>query len=229
MANVTEIINNFRFDCNVDEWQVSDEKALNLLNRVYREFINDIRSINEDYFYDYWFNNAVNNQWEYPLKKRTINETWIIKIKWVSIKYNTSDTSYKKARLSSLNTMPLDLHYYKENQPKNDPFYTISDNSIFIFPIPDDTIVNWLLLYWISDPIDLTLSTDEQNIKIPLEYHYLLSLWMKRYFFASRYMLNEKNDAIAELNMEKQKMLKQLWLRQISPLQVTEPILSNLY
>jgi hypothetical protein len=52
---------------------------------------------------------------------------------------------------------------------------------------------------------------------------------MKRYYFASRFMLNEKNDALVELNMEKQKMLKNLSLRQVSPVQVTEPILSNLY
>jgi hypothetical protein len=42
-------------------------------------------------------------------------------------------------------------------------------------------------------------------------------------------MINEKNDTIAELNIEKQKMLKNLSMRKISPVQVKEPILSNLY
>ena len=227
MANVEKIISDFRFDCNADTSQISDTQALWLLNRVYRDFINEIRSINEDYFYNYWDTNTEINVDEYKMTRKTETIPWIVKIKGVSVKYDVTETDYTKATLETMNNLPNDLYWYKDKQPKSQPFYTISDKSIFLFPTPDK--VAPLRLYWIADPIDLKLDTEDDWVKIPAEYHYLLPLGMKRYYFASRFMLNEKNDALAELNMEKQKMLKNLSLRQISPVQITEPILSNLY
>jgi hypothetical protein len=51
MATVSQIINDFKFDTSCD---LSDPDSLMILNRTCRDFYNDIRSINENYFYDYW-------------------------------------------------------------------------------------------------------------------------------------------------------------------------------
>jgi hypothetical protein len=41
-----------------------------------------------------------------------------------------------------MNNLPKDLFWYKDKQSKSDPFYTISDNSFFIFPAPDEAVTN---------------------------------------------------------------------------------------
>lgn len=229
MANVTTIISDFRFDANADTNQITDNQALSLLNRVYRDYINEIRQINEDYFYDYWKTDTVAGQEEYSLQKRTTSLAGIIWVKSVWVKYNANYTDYVRLRYESMNTLERDLFWYKDNQSNQDPFYTISDNSIFIFPAPEEAVTEWYIIYGIWDPIDLTLASVEADIKLPLQYHHLLNMWMKKYYFASIWRINEKNDVLAELNNEKQKMLKQLSLRNVAPVQVTEPILTNLY
>ncbi len=229
MASVNTTISDFRFDVNADTSQLTDNQALWILNRAYRDIINDIKAINEDYFYNYWKTDTVIGQEEYTFPAKTVNNPGMTKLKWVSIKFLDTDTDYTKLRLDNANNLPKDLLYYKDNQPKSDGFYTISDNSYFIFPAPEYVITEGILLYGISDPIDLVIDGAEATIKIPLEYHHILPLAMKKYYYASRNMINEKNDALAELNIEKTRMLKNLSMRNIAPVQVQEPILYNLY
>ena len=155
-----------------------------------------------------------------------VPQDWMNKIKWISVKYKSDDLEYKKLRSETLSNLEYDLSWYELNQPSNDPFYIISDNSVFIYPTPTESVTNWIIFYWIADPLDLTLTSTEDNIKIPLEYHDLLPLWMQQYYYRSRNMINEKNDAKIEYQNEKQRMLSDLTDRIITPL---ESVMPNLY
>lgn len=227
---VTQIISDFRLDNYIDWVQLTDVQALMLLNRAYRDVLSDIRTkVNEDYFYNEWKTSTVVNQREYYLQKRTDTLAWMVNIKWISVKYKDTETEYKKLRLETLSNLDRDLQYYIENQPESDPFYIISDESIFIYPAPKEEITNWIIFYWIWDPANLTLISTEADIKVPLEFQDILTLWMLYQAYRTRWMINEKNDAKAEFELEKRKMIIELSDRVNVP-QISEMLnLNNLW
>lgn len=225
--NISDIITQVRLDSWLDNIQAPDTNILIWINRVYRDLINDItQKVNEDFFYQEWTTNLVNNQREYTLQKRTSTIDWLKKVKKVSLKVNNEFINVRPNFLST--SLEKDLWYYSINQNINDPFYIISDNSIFIYPTPKENITNWLKIYWICDPIDLTLTSTEENIKIPLEYQDLLVLWAVYHSYRSRQMINEKNEAKNEYIFEKNKMLTNLSDRIITPLVSEMPYINNL-
>lgn len=225
--NTSNIITQFRTDAYVDSTQVPDATAIIWLNRVYRFLINEIRQkVNEDYFYNEWTTNSVQNQREYTFLDRTASVPWMVKVKWVSIKYASTDTEFKKARPETLSNLERDLEWYVENQSKDDPFFIISDKSVFIYPAPPVAVTWWIKFYWIWDPCDLTTTSTEWDIKIPLEFHDLIPLGMIPYCYQSRWMINEKNDARNEFLQETQRMISNLSDRIITPLESVMPDLS---
>ena len=227
--NSATAITEFRLDNYIDTNQLSDANALIFLNRWYRKLINEIRTkVDEDYFYNEWTVDSVIWQREYSLEKRDSDTPWIVKIKGVSIKYKSTD-DYIKARPTTFANLDRDLTWYETNQPAWEPFYIVSDNSIFIYPKPTEVVTNWIKLYWIADPVELTTSSSEWDIKIPLEYHYILPLSMAYYSFKARWMINEKNDCLNDLNIETAKMIRELSDRIISPIESEMPNITNLW
>lgn len=208
---IAEIISQFRLDNYIDTSQLTDAQALVFVNRTYRDVINEIRvKVNEDYFYNEWKTDTVVWQREYTLLKRTSSVIWMTKIKWISIKYQTTDTEYTKAKLETIWNLDKDLQRYIVNQPKTNPFYIISDESIFLYPAPTEGIVDWIIFYWIWDPVDLLTTSVSTDIKIPVEYQEILPLWMLYHSFRARWMISEKNDAKNEYELEKIKMISEL-------------------
>ena len=70
--NTANIITQFRTDAYVDSIQVPDATAIIWLNRAYRFLINEIRQkVNEDYFYNEWISDTLQNQREYTFLDRT--------------------------------------------------------------------------------------------------------------------------------------------------------------
>lgn len=225
--NTANIITQFRTDAYVDSIQVPDATAIIWLNRAYRFLINEIRQkVNEDYFYNEWISDTVQNQREYRFLDRTASIPWMVKVKGISIKYKTTDTEYKKVRPETLSNLDRDLEWYSTNQSKDDPFFIISDNSVFIYPSPTEAVTWWIKFYWISDPCDLTTTSVEWDIKIPLEFHDLIPLGMMPYSYQARGMLNEKNNAKNEFLQETQRMISNLSDRIITPLESVMPDLS---
>jgi len=233
MSYITDIINDFRDNyISADKEQLTDERWLGYLNSAYRYFINKTRMVNEDYFYDYWKATTIPWQEEYTMLRRwhIINDTpqkWMIKIKTIGIKYSESATNYTKARLESMNNLTSDIFWYKDKQPQTDPFFTVSDNSIFIYPVPTERIEGWLIFHGISDPLPLVLDSELSDVKLPIELHELFPLAMKWYYFASRSMINEKNDAKNDLTIEENKVLQHVKMRKITPVQIKAPNLIN--
>ena len=182
MATVQQHIDDFRLDVSTDEIAVDNTKALNFLNRARRDIFNEIRKVNDFFFFNYYsVVNSVIWQEEYTIQQRTSTLSWIPKVIWVSIKYNNS-YDFKKARLENINNLTQDLSWYKTNQSNQDPFYLVLDKSIFIFPAPTENIEGSIKIYGITDLPDVTISWDENDIGIPLEFAHLLPLMMKKYY-----------------------------------------------
>ena len=159
------------------------------------EDINDVKnkfwskyvsSTEDDRHYQEWNTTSVDNQSEYTLAEVTTSTEWTKMLKSVAINYdgetyeNTWLLKYIQAREVNRNTLQNEWNYYLENQSKEDPIYFIADNSFFISPVPRTTEwgVNRLKLTWICNIKDYTVSTTQAQMIIPVDYHYVLMLWV---------------------------------------------------
>lgn len=201
-----------RRDCFVEITDYSDVDALIDINLIYDDLNSRIiNEVDEDFYWDSSVDDTVVNQSEYP-----IETTWdfnIVDINKVFIKYKTTDTYYTKAR--RINPWALEKHpsRYLVNQPQSDPFYYVQDNSVFLYPAPNDTdwvITDWIEIFTINQPIPLVDWWAENTIKIPKRYHRIIAIWLKQYIYGSLGKLNEKNDAVNEYNAVADKMIQEL-------------------
>lgn len=164
------------------------------LNLVYQDMVNEIIvNTKWDYFWDVGITDLVVYQSEYVAKKLGISpdDLEIKKINKVFVKYSSSDQY--PTQLSYQNPSILEYHpdYYKTNQPKSEPFFYIQDNSIFIYPAPTEVVEDWLELYVVHKPADLTGNSTESDIEISPEYHSIMANGMKPYIYQSQGKLNE--------------------------------------
>lgn len=215
--NVQEIINRARRLTYTNTAQYPDNVAIEDFNIIYKQVCNSLtQEVNEDFFWDSFTTNAVLWQSEYVL--------WndMFKIKDVSVKYK--DTYIPVFNQETIN-LPYDIEYYKTNQSTNNPFYTINDNSIFIYPSPIENVVDWIKVEAIMKPISLTISSPESSLLLPNEYHYIISEWLKQFMFQARGKLEEKNDAINDYKNKMRDMVFELNDRNNTP---TERLLPNL-
>jgi len=180
------------------------------LNLVYQEVVDTIvNEVDEDYFWDIAESNTVVWQSEYLAETIWIapDDLDIKKVNKVYIKYSASDTYYTKANFLNPWSLDKDTDWYKDNHSKSNPFFYIQDTSLFIYPAPTEAVTNWLKLYVIHTPADLTATSTESEIEIPYQFHKVIATGMKQYIYASQWKINEKNDAINEFEIEKERMV----------------------
>lgn len=196
----------------------TDAKLLSYVNIVYHDLENAItRYVKEDFFWNRYTTDVVANQNEYVLKNPTATVIWMKRIKRVEIKYSDTDTFRTVVQADTLANYSSSEDWLETYQDKSNPIYTVSDNSIFIFPKPTNNITNWLIISTINSLVDITTWAVETDI-FPWywqlrDFHPLLALWAKQYVYQSRWQINEKNDAKNEYEMEKQKMISYLQWR----------------
>jgi hypothetical protein len=110
-------------------------------NVVYHDMENCIVSqVNEDFFYQEWLADTVIDQREYTFPVKASTTAGLKKLLGVSVKYKTTDTEYQKLRESKLSNNSYDLAYYEDGQAATDPFFIIGDNSVFIYPDPEEVV-----------------------------------------------------------------------------------------
>jgi len=232
MANVATHISDFRLlSWWTDTVQLTDANALVLLNKIYRENINLIKTkVKEYHFYNYWFTDTIIGQSEYGLPKRddTLNKAGCTKIIWVSVKNFNTDIDFTKLRPENHSNLPKDIDFYNKNLAPLNWFYTVEDNSYFIKPVPTEIIVWWVRIYWISDPANLALTSVETDVVIPLEYQDIIPLWMVYLYYKTRNLIAEKNDALNEYTRFQNKMITWLSDRIEVPLESELPNLIHL-
>jgi hypothetical protein len=104
----------------------------------------------------------------------------------------------------------------------------IGDYSVFIYPDPEEAVTGWIKLYGVSNLGDIATGWTEVSVKIPIEHHNKIAIWMAQYIFTARWAYDK---AISMMNMyqwEKEAMVRQLADRNLSPLDSQLPDLLNL-
>ena len=194
------------------------------MNIAYKDFWVDIVDLDKNYGWDKWTTDIVSDRNEYILKqpdgtKPDRKDKWgMEKIETVSIKYDTTDVDFDLCDITDYDYLDFNIEYYEENQPQDDPFVIISDNSIFVYPTPDTNVTNGLELQGIRSPFDLDATTTSSlDILVPKAHREVIAIGMKQYAYAKRMLLNEKNDAIMEYKDAKKKALMQLSTRKTTP------------
>lgn len=230
-----QVITDFR----VEAWwvttsQCSDSQALRYLNRIRRWIIERIKELREWYFYQEWTaNTSVVWQSEYTIPVRTSQVDWCNKLTWVSVKYKSTDTDFIKLVPQVITNLDKDLKWYEDNTPPIEwqAFFLVNDNSYFIYPAPTEALVDSIIVYWIADPIDVVSWWTEASIRLPLEYHDLLILWMKYLYLWSRWVdfVWAKNDALVEFNNELNRALMWLSDRIDTTFESEMPYINNLW
>lgn len=175
------------------------------LNKSYH-YIEDCVTeiVGENFFYNEMTTDDVTVVWQ---KEYTIYSasSWNLdgtnKLLGVSIQYGTDD--YIKARKVDMQSLDKDFSWYSENQPTNDPIYTIQDNSIMIFPVATATTTGYIRMYIIQNLIDLTASTAETDVfngKINKKYHTLIALGAEQYSYQRRQMFDKAQESEARFH-----------------------------
>ena len=206
---VQEIINRARRLYYTNSVQYTDAQAIEDFNIIYKDLCNSItQEVNEDFFWDIFKTDTAASQSEYTL------DTTVNKVENLSIIYEDW-WDYVTVTQRELSSLPFDAEYYQENQNKSNPFYEIKDESIFIYPYPDDIISNWLKMRAIITPSSLTIS--DTTLLLPDRYHYIITEWLSQFIYQSRWKISEKNDSINNYNNKKEEMLFQLTDRNNQP------------
>lgn len=223
--NPQEILAFFRDISGFSERQIDDNDAYDFMNRVYRDFWIDIVDLDKNYWRDTWTTDSVANRNEYKLKQPNdwatdrADKRGMEKIENVSVKMDSTDTEFKLCKVKDYDYLWRNIEYFENHQSQDDPFVIISDESVFIYPIPDETIPDGIELQGIRSPFTLDATTTSSlDILVPKGHREVIAIWMKYRAYSKRMLLNEKNDALNEYNLAKKEALKQLSTRLVTPI-----------
>lgn len=171
---------------NIDATQIA-----RYLNIVYHDMENAIvDSVDEDYFWDTFTTDTVADQQEYTLQGWDATTEGIKKILRVEVKYASTDTYRALYDFRTLNWYGYSDDYLQANMSHTDGWYEYRENSIFLYPVPDNAVTDWLVVYAVKDMIDLvawgaesTVYPDHPELR---QYHHIIALWMARYMSIHR-------------------------------------------
>lgn len=205
--------------------QISDAQMLIYLNIVYQELFAEIAETDKKLTWQEWTWDLVADQTEYtlPAMDSISAKPWLKRLINIYIKYKSTDDYYTKARVIDYEAFSASNDYLKEykafkatengtgtNRSYPYPFVMRWDaSSIFLNPTPNESVTNWLKIQWIYQPLDLTLSSSESDIKLQREYHDLLALGMEQFIRWYRQIDSKRNIAMNRYAVAKQNMLSQ--------------------
>ena len=227
MTISTELAN-FRIDNACDIIQLPDAVGIRYYNDGRDILIDKIIEEKEDYFYNEIKADLTNWQREYTIPKRGDLDTlwnpidWLKKIKWISVKFKSTDTDYTKLDCSVMENLDYDLLSYDETVS---PFYITSDNSNFLYPTPTEDITDGMIIYGIMYPKLLTLS-DNETLSDSIKKTILLHV-AERFFYSQR-LYNEATTAGNRFQAELIRVANTLSWRNQWPKTITTPSLNYL-
>lgn len=190
----------------------------------YQELIDEVVSVwKEDHFWDIWTTDTVIGQNEYIAEKLGISpdDLDIKKVNKVFIKYSSTDQYFTKARYIAPSSLDEHPEYYSINQPVTDPFFYIQDNSIFIYPAPSAIVTGWLELFVIHKPEAIDTTTLEVDIELPIQFHKLISDWLRIDIYLWQGKENEAQAAQTKYNNGIRDMVKFMKQRYNQPIKRT--------
>jgi hypothetical protein len=170
----------------------------------------------------------VSGKREYKLPKRgDLDSTGaamdgLIHVKGVSIKFKSTDTEYTKLDPSSLENKEEDLLSYAKTV---NPFYTFSDNSVFLYPSPTESITGGIIIYGIFYPKKVAL-VDEDIL--PDQHQKAILLGMAERYFSKEKLFDQANLAGTKFKEELARVASSISGRIQSPIARTIPNISYL-
>lgn len=168
------------------------------------------------------------NQNEYVILETETSPNYRInRVNKVSLKYGTGDSYFTPATRISPKDFVNDSDWYEVNQSQSTPVYYVADNSVFLFPTPDENVTSGLKLEVILQPVDLTISSTEDEVVIPPRFHKVIIQGMRQRIYAGRQLLNEENIAMATYDKMKREMVSAMKARDQGVVQVVTGDLSN--
>lgn len=225
--SVSTTLAEFRTDMWCDIFQLPDPTGLRYYNDARDELIDAITKEKENFFYNSVTTPTVIWQNEYRFPKRgDLAQDWVTildglqKIKWVSWKIKTTDQEYTVLRPTTLENLEKDIESYDETV---NPFYCVMDNSIFIYPAPEE--VSELKIYAIMYPKKLALWDTET---LPDQHVKAILYGVKKRFLESQTRVQEAQLADAKFEQEKTKVAVALSGRIQAPITRSTPNLNYL-
>lgn len=187
-----------------------DAQAMTDMNFWYRDMIVAITTKVQDFFWTYWSTDSVIGQSEYTIEQFTFSDATtrdIISIDGISVKYATW-SDYYKLKKTGFDSLDLDLSKYATWA--GEPFYFIRDNSVFVFPTPTNVVTGWVKISGNYRPLDLTISSDESQIKTSRLFNIALSYYQAYMYWTSALRDDKAQYYKALFEQEKMKMVDTL-------------------
>lgn len=201
-------------------WQVTDNEAVDILNKVYKDFYQRIVSLDNNYFWDRRTSDLVEDQYEYSIAQPDSDTStfWQYKPENIRIKY-PNQTKFKDVFITDWDALKSTPERYALNQDKEKPFAIITDTKYFhIFPTPTADVTGWLILEWAKKMYDLDIDSAETDILIEPMYHETLAYMMRYMFYEYKQMFDEANVAESKAEREIMKSLKAMWVLKNKPI-----------
>lgn len=90
----------------------------------------------------------------------------ITRVKRVFVKYRADDQYYTPLREENPALLDYGKDYYAD-WSETDPFYYIQDNSVFIFPTPQEAVTDGYFIEVITQPPSLLTSDTADKVQVP--------------------------------------------------------------
>lgn len=194
---------------------VDADAVLDLNNRLQVLYSRIQSEVDEGHHWDYGTANTVVWQSEYSIG--SLGTLKINQVDGVSVKYNTTDASYTKLTKVDYNSLDYDMQAYFDWSGM--PFYTVKDQSIFIFPSPTVAVTNGIKIFTINQPADVTISSVETDIKIAPRFHNVVISGMVADYWYSNGREDKGNIYEQKFNIGGDQMVKFMKNRSQEPIQ----------
>lgn len=171
----------------------SDEALLRNANHWYRMAVGWVLEFMGGWEYNQEFSttNLVNGQTEYVLPST------LLRLTRVEIKYPGSSEYVTAGLLDDKNISdPLGTEEII-GASESTPFYRVGDNSIFIYPQPDDAVTAGLRIEYADDITDLSEAGDLPNL--PAVLHRILSMGAAHDYALAKEMYRKKEELAREI------------------------------
>lgn len=199
--DVSAIISKSRVQTSTSVGQKSDSLMLADLNVVYKDIFSRLATKSKKYAWDLFSTDLVAGQNEYILPQWSPTDAGIKRVLKVEVlnkdwfeDYPIFDTSFR-----------IDQDW------DGKPYCINRDWSIFLYPMPKENVTNWLRIQGQYIPIDLTLASLSADIKLPVEYHKILILWLNMYCFGDKQMIEKKAEAEGSYETALMRMIEEGW------------------
>ena len=199
--DVSAIIEKSRIQTSTNVTQKSDAKMLADLNTVYKDVFSRLAVKSKKYARDLFTTDLVKDQSEYILPIRWATDAGIKRVLKVEVLDKDGYIDY-----------PIfDTSVRIDDEWDGKPYCINRDWSIFLYPAPKEDKAGWLRIQGQYMPIDLLLTSLSADIKLPVEYHNILLLWLNMYCFGDKQMVEKKQESMQEYEVALSRLWEEGW------------------